>query len=381
MNKTRTTRSLATLTAVLMISGACSTTPGATRAPSAAAPSSAAPSGAAPSEAAPSGGEGAMYRIGVSNPGSVGNGWREEMLCSAQAQGVASGEVSEIKIINRDTDPAGQLADIRTLIADEVDAIIVNPSDPEALNPAIKEATDAGIVVIAIDAPVTEPSAYNLSNDQETYAYLGATWLFEQMGGEGDVVYMRGFAGHPADTARDVGFKRAVAENEGINIVSETFTDWTQPKAIDQITTLINAGTNIDGVWTSGIDNVIVEAFQQNDVPFVPVVGADNVGFVAQLLDSENFDGLTGAAVTNPGSVGGAGVTLALQILNGDEPESNTVLLEPELWDNVSEEGRASLEAANDPSLNPIWPLGLSIEGWTTYTKEQLLACKGPGEA
>ncbi len=372
MNRTTTARSLASLMAVAMIAGACSAAPGATGAPT---------TGAGPTGAVPTDGASGMYRIGVSNPGSVGNGWREEMLCSAQAQGVASGEVSEIKILNRDTDPAGQLADIRTLIADDVDAIIVNPSDPEALNPAIKEATDAGIVVIAIDAPVTEPSAYNPSNDQETYACLGATWLFEQMGGEGDVVYMRGFAGHPADTARDVGFKRAAAENEGINIVSETFTDWTQPKAIEQITTLINAGTNIDGVWTSGIDNVVVEAFQQNDAPYVPVVGADNVGFVAQLLDSEGFEGLAGAAVTNPGSVGGAGVTLALQILNGEEPESNTVLLEPDLWDNVSEEGRASLEAANDPSLNPIWPLGLSIEGWTTYTKEQLLACKGPGEA
>lgn len=384
MNKTTTARSLASLMAVFMIAGACSSTPGATGTPAAtgAAPTGAGQTGAAPTdgEASAPAGEG-MYRIGVSNPGSVGNGWREEMLCSAQAQGVASGEVSEIRILNRETDPAGQLADIRTLIADDVDAIIVNPSDPEALNPAIKEATDAGIVVIAIDAAVTEPSAYNLSNDQETYAYLGASWLFEQMGGEGDVVYMRGFAGHPADTARDVGFKRAAAENEGINIISETFTDWTQPKAIEQITTLINAGTNIDGVWTSGIDNVVVEAFEQNDAPYVPVVGADNVGFVAQLLDSEGFEGLTGAAVTNPGSVGGAGVTLALQILNGDEPESNTVLLEPSLWDNVSEEGRASLEAANDPSLNPIWPLGLSIEGWTTYTKEQLLACKGPGEA
>jgi len=320
------------------------------------------------------------YVIGVSNPGSVGNGWREEMLCSAQAQGVASGEVSEIRIINRDTDAAGQLEDLRQLISSGVDAIIVNPSSPDALNPAIKEATDAGIVVIAIDAPVTEPTAYNLSNDQENYAYLGASWLFQQLGGEGDVVYMRGFAGHPADTARDVGFQRALAENPGITIVSDQFTDWTQPKAIEQITTLLNAGTSIDGVWTSGIDNVIIDAFKTSGVPYVPVVGADNVGFVSQLLDTAGYEGLTGAAVTNPGSVGGAGVTLALQILNGDLPESNTVLLTPQLWDNVSEEGKASLAAANDPSLNPIWPLGLSIEGWTTYTKEQLLACKGPGE-
>jgi ribose transport system substrate-binding protein len=321
------------------------------------------------------------YRIGVVNPGSVGNGWREEMLCSAQAQGVASGQVSEVKIINRDTDPAGQLDDIRTLIADDVDAILINPSSPDALNPAIKEATDKGIVVIAIDAPVTEPSAYNLSNDQETYGYLGAKWLFEQLGNKGDVVYMRGAKGHPADTARDVGFKRAVEEsNGGINVVSETFTGWTQPTAIEQLTTLINAGTSMNGIWTSGIDNVIVDTLKSNNVPYVPVVGADNVGFVSQLLDTTNYPGLTGAAVTNPGSVGGAGVTLALQILGGQEPDSHTVVLAPAVWDNVSEEGKALLAAANDPSLNPIWPLGLSIDGWTTYTKDQLLACKGPGE-
>jgi ribose transport system substrate-binding protein len=318
------------------------------------------------------------YRIGVSNPGSVGNGWREVMLCSAQAQGVASGQVSEVKILNRDTDAAGQLEDLRTLIADGVDAIIVNPSSPDALNPAIKEATDAGIVVIAVDAAVTEPSAYNLSNDQETYGYLGAKWLFEQLGNQGDVVYMRGASGHPADTARDVGFKRAVEEsNGGINVVSETFTGWQQPTGIEQITTLLNAGTSIDGVWTSGIDNVIVDAFKSNGAAFVPIVGADNSGFVNQLLTEE---GLVGAAVTNPGSIGGAGVTLALQILNDQLPESNTVVLAPAVWDNVSEEGKAALAAANDPSLNPIWPLALTIDGWTTYTKDQLLACKGPGE-
>ncbi len=322
---------------------------------------------------------GDSYRIGVTNPGSVGNGWREEMLCSAQAQGVASGLVSEVKILNEDTDPAGQLNHIRTFIADGVDAILVNPSSPDALNPAIKEATDQGIVVIAIDAPVTEPSAYNLSNDQENYGYLGAKWLFEQLGGTGNVVYMRGAAGHPADTARDVGFKRALAENPGINVVSETQTGWVQGTAVEQITNLINAGTEFDGVWTSGIDNVIVDELKKAGIT-VPVVGADNVGFVAQLLDTANYPGQTGAAVTNPGSVGGAGVTLALQILGGDAPEDHTVVLAPDVWDNVTPDGIAKLTAANDPSLNPIWPLGLSIEGWTTYTKDQLLACKGPGE-
>ena len=52
-------------------------------------------------------------------------------------------------------------------------------------------------------------------------------------------------------------------------------------------------------------------------MPYVPIVGADNAGFVTQLL---NEPGLKGAAVTNPASIGGAGVTLALQILDGKKP-------------------------------------------------------------
>jgi ribose transport system substrate-binding protein len=134
------------------------------------------------------------------------------MICSIKAQAAASGEVAELNIAHRNTDAAGQLEDIRNLIAAGVDAIVVNPSDQEALNPAIKEATDAGIVVVAVDQAVTEPSAYVLSNNQEEYAYLGAKWLFEELGGEGNVFYMRGAAGAGADDDRDAGFQRALEE-------------------------------------------------------------------------------------------------------------------------------------------------------------------------
>jgi ribose transport system substrate-binding protein len=140
---------------------------------------------------------------------------------------------------------------------------------------------------------------------------------------------------------------------------------------------VIASGQNVDGVWTSGIDNVIVEAYQESEQPLVPIVGADNAGFVSQLLTVE---GLEGAAVTNPGTVGGAGVKLALQLLNGEAPESNTVTVDPVLMANDNEEGLAAIEAAQNPDLSPTWPVGLQIPGWTDYTDEQLIACVGPGE-
>ena len=316
------------------------------------------------------------YKIGISNT-VQGNGWREEMVCAMKAQALVSGKVASLNIAHRNTDAAGQLEDIRNLIQAGVNAIVVNPANAEGVNAAIKEATDAGIVVVAVDQAVTEPSAYVISNDQENYAYLGAKWLFEQIGGEGPVFYMRGAAGAGADNDRDAGFKRALAEFPKITVAQEVFTGWQQDQGKQQMLDMIASGVPIKGVWTSGIDNVIVDAFVESEVPLVPIVGADNAGFVGQLA---TVKGLVGAAVTNPGSVGGAGVTLAIQILDGQKPASQTVHVAPSLWDNVSDAGKAAIAAAQNPNLDPEWPVSVSIPDWTTYTMDQIIACKGPGE-
>ena len=62
------------------------------------------------------------FVIGYSNGGGVGNGFREEQVCTAKAEALASGQVTELNTIHRDTDAAGQLSDIRDLIAAGVDA-------------------------------------------------------------------------------------------------------------------------------------------------------------------------------------------------------------------------------------------------------------------
>ena len=168
-----------------------------------------------------------------------------------------------------------------------------------------------------------------------------------------------------------------MAEYPGITIVSETFTGWQQDVGKQQMLDVLASGIPFGGVWTSGIDNVIVDAFVESDVPLVPIVGADNAGFVGQLA---SVDGLVGAAVSNPGSIGGAGMALAIQILEGQMPEGQTVYVTPALWDNVSAEGQAAIAAAQNPNLDPEWPVSVSIDGWTTYTMDQVIACAGPGE-
>ena len=335
----------------------------------------------------------ATYKIGYSNGGGVGNGFREEQVCTAKAEALSSGQVSELITIHRNTDAAGQLADIRDLIAADVDAIVFNPNDPEALNPALEEANAAGIKTISVDAFVTNPDTFNLYNNQVEYARLGAVWLFEQLGGEGTVYYMRGFAGHPADDDRHIGFNQALADYPGITLVpgpDGVHTGWDPATTTQLMSDFVASGqyAEIDGIWTSGMDSQAVDVIQQANLDFVPIVGADLGAFVAQLLNDEgSFEGLEGSAVTNTAAVGGAGIGLALKLLNGDAVETaegsaqpNTVLLKPVLAENTSGDGTALLESWQVDGLDPLWPLGLQIEGFTTYTGEQAVACKGPGE-
>ena len=394
-------RWLALLAVIAIVAAACSSG-GASASPSAA--SSAAP----PSTAASPGASGSApasqgnYKIGYSNAFGIGNGFREEQLCTAKAQALVSGQVASGTWTNEKEETYPQLQQIRDLIAKQPNAIIFNPNGPDVLNPALQEANAAGIKTVALDAYVTDPNTLNISNDQVSYGYVGASWLFKQLGGKGNVYYMRGLAGHPADNDRHQGVLKALAENPGIKLLPNNegvATGWDPDTGTKLITDLINSGgyDQVNGIWTSGIDQQIVTAIKKANKPFVPIVGADLKGFVEMLLNKDGgYEGLKGLAVYNPAAIGGAGMKLALQALNGEtikseqktvkDSQGNDVQIKaiflpvPEAYDNTTDAGKAKLAEIDVQGLNNLWPVSWYINGWTDYTIDQMLACKGPGE-
>jgi ribose transport system substrate-binding protein len=315
------------------------------------------------------------FTIGVSNT-LVGNQWREQMVCSIQAQARVSGVVDEVVLANRDTDASGQISDIEGLIGQGVDAIIVNPHDRTALDDVINAADEQGIIVIAVDQAVTAEAAYNVTNDQVAYGELGARWLFEQLDGSGNVVYMRGFDGHPADSDRDDGFQAALEDFPDIEIVSEVHTGWDPSTGASQALDILST-MDVDGIWTSGIDYPVVEQFEAADHDFVPIVGADNNGFIEQLIELQG-DGLVGAIVTNPPPVGGVATAIAIDLLTGAEDHPRDTLLTPEVYDNVND--LEQLEGLYLPDLPQGFVSTMEIAPWTTYTQDDVLECRGPGE-
>jgi ribose transport system substrate-binding protein len=323
-----------------------------------------------------SGGGTKKYVVGVSNT-LTGNGFREEMICSIKAQAKASGIVSKVIVANRNTDPSGQIADLRNLISAGVNIIVMNPSDRTALDPVIKEATDKGIVVVTVDQGVDAPTAYQLYNNQVKYAQLGADWLFKQLNGSGNVVEMRGVNGVSADADRHQGFMQTLANYPNIHVVKMTFTNWSLDPAAQQTKDILASGLKVDGIWTSGIDSTVVTQYQTAHHAFVPVIGADNDGFMGQLINLKS-NGLAGAAVTNPPTVGGAGLALGLDVLQG-KSEPHLVNLDPQIWDNQSSSGLQQLQSHYDPNLDAYYSVSYQVSPWTTYSKADLLACANVG--
>ena len=319
---------------------------------------------------APAGGK--KWVLGVSNT-LVGNGWREEMICSVKAQARASGKVGRVIVANRNGGPAEQSADIRNLISAGANAIIINPSSPTALNPVIAQAAARGIRVVAVDQRVTAPQAYNVTNDQVAYGRLGAEWLFKKLKGRGNVVEMRGIAGVPADTDRHRGFMQAKRKYPRIKVVKSVFTGWQFAPGGKQMLDILNSGVRVDGVWTSGIDYTVVNAFKTAKKQYVPVVGADNNEFLRQLL--RLYPRFQGAAVTNPATIGGVGAAVAIRLLEGRKVKK-WVKLTPEVWDMPSD--RRTITRYYSPNRAPTYSSQLFVRPWTTYTERQLVSCQGP---
>ena len=273
-------------------------------------------------------------------------------------------------------------------------AYVVNPSlynsipyDPfKDFAPVVEIAAAPEMISVNPSLPVSNmkeliallkanPGKYNYAiPGYGTSPHLGAEWLFKRLGGKGNVVEMRGIAGVPADTDRHNGFRLALKKYPGIKVVKQTFTGWSFAPGGKQMLDILNSGVKVDGVWTSGIDYTVVNAFKTAGKPYVPVVGADNNQFLKQLL---TVKGLRGAAVTNPATIGGAGAAVAIKLLQG-KSVATWVKLTPEVWDNGTAAGKAKIKANFSPSRAPTYSARLQIKPWTTYSTQQLFSCKGP---
>lgn len=274
----------------------------------------------------------------------VGNTWSAQLEAEfTSATKREASEISDVIVTQSDNDAQKQISNIQSMIARDVDAIIVTPISPDGIVPVLKQASDAGItVVLSASGAETDDYASYVNVDDEAFGATGAEWLVEKLGGTGKIVAINGIAGVPTSDLRFAGAKKVFDANPGIEIVSTIDGSWDQATTKTAVESLLAANPDIDGVWSQGGSMTLgaIEAFEAAGVALVPMTGEDSNGLLKKWtqLIADGDTGFDAIAVAKPTWISATALDNALASLKGEDVVKDD-LLDPEVItaDNISE--------------------------------------------
>ena len=221
---------------------------------------------------------------------------------------------------------ADQVALMENAINRGVSAIVLAPSDPEALAPTVKRAFEAGIPVAIIDSMLAEGNeAYYqtfLSTDNCAAGELAAQTMIDAAGTTGKVAVMSYVAGVGSEIGRVGCFTDYLAKNSEIEIVGPFYSQSQMATALNQTTDILAANTDLVGIFGAneptaiGMGRAIEQAGKAGQLT---AIGFDGN---ADLQDMVKSGTLKATAVQGSFQMGELGVQAVLDVLAGETVES-----------------------------------------------------------
>ncbi len=170
----------------------------------------------------------------------------------------------ETVVLDAGGDVARQIGQIQDLIQQQVDAIIIWPTQGQAVVPAVRQAHMAGIPVVITNSQIAEEGFEFIASfsgpDNITQGQYSAEMMCEALDGEGQIVQISGQPGYTTAMERQSGFEERLAEAcPGVEIMETQPGDWNRERAQRVMENFLTKYDQIDGVY-SGDDNMGVGA-------------------------------------------------------------------------------------------------------------------------
>ena len=218
-------------------------------------------------------------------------------------------------ILSADANPEKQLADITSLITQNVDAMIVVPFDENAIMDKCNEAQAQGIPVISVTVmPQVDAYATVDGNDYKN-AYGVTKYMLDLIGGEGEILQVDVPITPYRIAERMKGFKTAVNETNATLVDPIYSVD--QAEIISLVKNAIAANPNIKGIY-GGFGTALAaigEALKELGRKDIVAVGVD-ADFSIMNLIKEGY--VTAAAAQYPSEHAKIASEAALMALRGE---------------------------------------------------------------
>jgi len=263
------------------------------------------------------------FKIALSNS-YIGNKWRLEMENVFKASLLMEPFASEVEgtYFNSGNDVSKQSQQISNLIAERVDAIVIDAASPTALNGIIHQATSRGILVVCFDNNVTAPSAIKVNISQSALGAGLAEWIVKEIKGQGNVIMVTGVAGTQDDLDRNEAANAVWAKNPGIKVVNRYTGMWDSSTAERNTAAVLPSLPKIDGIWCQGGTDGVLKAFISANRPLPPTAGECENGFRKMMMGIGGHQ-VQGVSAGSPPYLSVMGLELARRILNGSYPKKD----------------------------------------------------------
>ena len=238
---------------------------------------------------------------------------KEGAEAAAKAAGV------ELVVVDAQDDSAKEATNIEDLIQQEVSALLINPTDADAIVPSIQKANQAGIPVFTIDRGASGGVIVShIASDNVAGGAMAAKFMCDALGGAGNVVELEGIAGTSAARDRGQGFNDYMStECTGVEIVARQTANFNRAEGLSVFENILQAEPEIDGVFAHNDEMILgaIEAAEAAGRTGIVFVGFDAVDDAIAAVKAGK---LAATVAQQPSEMGRLGVEFAIKFLNGE---------------------------------------------------------------
>lgn len=262
--------------------------------------------------------------------GVIAQGRSHMFWQSVHAGAVAAARETGVEISwnapTAETDFAGQLQIMQTMINRRVSAIAISPIDKRALVSAVERAASENIPVVIFDTGVeTDKYVSRVATDNYAGGRMAAERMGQILGGKGTVVIVQCLPGLASTMAREQGFEDALRERyPGIKILDKRFGMSDFAKSLAVAENMLTAHPEVDGVFASNETGSVGSAQAlKSRRSKAKMVGFDWSPTLAEDLKAGVIDSLV---AQDPFKIGYEAVRAAVLKLNGGTPQKEQPL-------------------------------------------------------
>ncbi len=235
----------------------------------------------------------------------------------AKAQGI------DIITVDSQNDSAKQVSAIEDLIQKNVDVLIVNPTDSDAVTAAIKSANDANIPVITVDRSANGGKVVShIASDNIAGGKMAGEYILDKIGKKGKVVELEGIPGSSAARERGEGFHKAIDSVSTVQVVAKQAADFDRAKGLTVMENILQSHKDIQAVFAHNDEMALgaVQALEAAGMKNVVVVGFDATDDAVKAVK----DGKMSATIAQkPTEIGKIGVQTAVKVAKKQSVEKS----------------------------------------------------------